>query len=120
MRHFRYLEEEAAPTLESLAKGVKEAGDAANLDWMLMGGVLVFFMQSGFALLESGTVRYKNFQNVMFKNVIDACIGGLVWWAWGFAFAYGDTSEEKGGFIGDHYFFGMGLEKDAKYADWFF
>ena len=46
-------------------------------------------MQAGFALLESGSVRHKNYQNILLKNCMDACIGGLVWWAWGFAFAYG-------------------------------
>lgn len=63
---------------------------------MLIAGVLVFFMQSGFSLLEAGVVRYKNYQNVLLKNCMDACIGGLVWWAWGFALAYGGGN----GFIG--------------------
>lgn len=49
---------------------------------------------------------------------MDACIGGLVWWAWGFAFAYG--APETNSFIGSKYFFGMDLEADGKYADWFF
>jgi Amt family ammonium transporter len=33
----------------------------ANMSWMMIAGVIVFFMQSGFALLESGSVRYKNY-----------------------------------------------------------
>lgn len=78
---------------------------------------MVFFMQSGFALLESGSVRQKNFQNVLLKNCMDACIGGLVWWACGYAFAYGDVD---GGFIGSKYFLGMGLEDGPGYVDWFF
>ena len=40
---------------------------------------------------------------------MDACIGGLVWWAWGFGLAFGDVN---GGFIGTKYFFGAGLEED--------
>jgi Amt family ammonium transporter len=84
---------------------------------MLTAGVIVFFMQSGFALLESGTVRYKNYQNILLKNCMDACIGGLVWWCFGFGIAYGDVD---GGFIGTKYFFGVGMEEDGKYADWFF
>ena len=64
----------------------------ANLLWTLMGGVLVMFMQAGFALLESGSVRFKNYQNILLKNLMDACIGGLVWWAIGFAFAYGNPA----------------------------
>lgn len=78
---------------------------------------MVFFMQSGFALLEAGTVRQKNFQNVLLKNCMDACIGGLVWWACGYGFSYGDVD---GGFIGSKYFFGMGLEEGPGYVDWFF
>jgi len=38
----------------------------------------------------------------MLKNCIDACIGGLVWYGWGYAFAYGNVD---GGFIGTKYFF---------------
>ena len=85
---------------------------------MLIAGVLVFFMQSGFSLLEAGTVRFKNYQNVLLKNCMDACIGGLVWWAWGYAFAYG----EGNGFIGTKYFFGIGFEDEgsAQYGGWFF
>jgi len=70
---------------------------------MLIAGVLVFFMQSGFALLESGTVRFKNNQNILLKNCMDACIGGIIFWLVGFGFAYGS---EKGGFIGSKYFAG--------------
>jgi Amt family ammonium transporter len=79
----------------------------ANMDWMMTAGVIVFFMQAGFAMLESGSVRYKNYQNVLLKNCMDACIGGLVFWAWGYGFAYG---VESGGFIGNKYFFGMNME----------
>lgn len=64
-------------------------------------------MQSGFSLRESGQVRYKNFKNVLLKNVLNACVGGIVWWLWGYGIGFG--SREKGGFIGDKYFFGAGL-----------
>lgn len=84
---------------------------------MLVSGVIVFFMQSGFALLESGTVRFKNNQNVLLKNCMDACIGGIVWWLWGYGLAYGG---EPGGFIGKKYFFGIGMEKEKQYGAWYF
>ena len=84
---------------------------------MLIAGVIVFFMQTGFALLESGTVREKNHQNVLLKNCLDACIGGLVWWAWGFGMAYGEVN---GGFIGKKYYFGKEMEADNQYGAWFF
>ena len=44
-------------------------------------------------------------------------IGGLIWYAWGFGFAYGNVN---GGFIGQKYFVGIGLEEDRKYSDWWF
>jgi len=86
--------------------------------WLLIGGVVVFLMQAGFALLESGAVRFKNFQNVLLKNCMDACMGGIVWWATGFAFAFGDVAESGGGIIGVKYFFGVGAAE--AYTAWFF
>ena len=50
-------------------------------------GALVFFMQAGFGMLEAGSVRTKNTRNILLKNLLDACIGALIWWAWGFAAA---------------------------------
>ena len=102
---------------EATVDPVAEVSKGADLTWLLLAGVLVFFMQSGFALLESGTVRHKNYQNILLKNCMDACIGGLVWWAWGFGFAFGDVN---GGFIGTKYFFGAGLGESGNYGNWFF
>jgi len=119
LTHPRFLggTDDTKLTLESVSKVATEASDGANLAWMLISGVLVFFMQSGFALLESGTVRFKNNQNILLKNCMDACIGGLIYWLVGFGFAYG---AEKGGFIGSKYFAGSDFEKDNKYGEWFF
>ena len=55
--------------------------------YYLFVGSLVFFMQAGFGLLEAGSVRTKNTKNILLKNLLDACIGAIVWWAWGFAAA---------------------------------
>jgi Amt family ammonium transporter len=52
-------------------------------------GILVFFMQAGFALIESGSVRSKNTVNVLMKNYMDTCIGGLVFWLFGFGLMFG-------------------------------
>lgn len=61
----------------------------------------------------------------MLKNVFDALASGVIWFCWGFAFAYGDPKIADGGngFIGTKYFFCIGLDdKDASntYADWWF
>jgi ammonium transporter, Amt family len=54
-------------------------------------------MQAGFSMLESGAVRSKNNINILFKNIIDACVAAFAWWFLGYMFAFGGTA---GGFIG--------------------
>jgi Amt family ammonium transporter len=70
--------------------------------WMAMCVMLVFFMQAGFALLESGTSRAKNSINVLMKNYMDMCLGGLIFWSVGFGLMFGDTST---GWLGTNHFF---------------
>jgi len=64
----------------------------ADVFWLLICGFLVFFMQCGFALLEAGTVRAKNTKNILLKNLLDACVGGLIWYSIGFMVAYDSGS----------------------------
>lgn len=79
---------------------------AVDTIWYVVAGILVFFMQAGFGLLEAGFVRVKNTTNILMKNVLDASLGAVVWWAVGFGFAFGTS---QGGFIGGHSFFpGLG------------
>lgn len=86
--------------------------------WILVSGFLVFFMQAGFAMLEVGTVRSKNAQNILFKNMLDVAIGTILWWLVGYGFAYGDS---KGEFIGGSAFAGHKYDAiDNSYRDWFF
>lgn len=59
----------------------------------------IFLMQSGFAMVEVGSVREKNAQNILIKNLFDACAGALAFWLFGYGFAYGQTGD-MGGFIG--------------------
>ena len=96
-------------------------GAGADAGWIMTAGVIIFFMQSGFALLESGNVRFKNYQNILLKNCMDACIGAMVWWICGFAFAFGLQNDNT--FIGTQYFFANKLgDDDAElgYGFWFF
>ena len=70
----------------------QEAADVqAVLDniWIFIAGCLVFFMQAGFALVEAGLTRAKNVVNIFAKNMADAIIGILAFFARGFAFAFG-------------------------------
>ncbi|CAM9319489.1 unnamed protein product [Chrysoparadoxa australica] len=71
--------------------------------WLMFGAVLVFFMQTGFAMLEVGCVQKKNAKNILVKNVFDASIGALMWYFTGYGFALGDDNYPetgKNGFIG--------------------
>ena len=70
--------------------------------WVFIAGVLVFLMQAGFALLEAGLTRAKNVVNIFAKNIADAIIGILAFFATGYAFAFGETG---GWFIGTDNFF---------------
>ena len=55
--------------------------------YYLFVGSLVFFMQAGFGLLEAGSVRTKNTKNILLKNLLDACLGAVIWWVCGFMIA---------------------------------
>jgi Amt family ammonium transporter len=88
--------------------GVMEATDPAHSDldyvWTILAAALVFFMQAGFALLESGFSRAKNAVNIIMKNVMDASAGALVFFAVGFGLMFGST---WGGYVGTDGFFLM-------------
>ena len=69
--------------------------------WVFIAAVLVFFMQAGFALVESGMTRAKNVINIMAKNLADASVGILAFLAVGYALAFGGS----GAFWGTEGFF---------------
>lgn len=66
-------------------------GDMGML-WMLLSGILVFFMQAGFTLVESGMTSSKNAVNIAMKNLLDICVGSLTYWLVGYSLMYGDTT----------------------------
>ncbi|XP_061358910.1 ammonium transporter 1 member 1 [Gastrolobium bilobum] len=74
---------------------------AVDNTYLLFSAYLVFSMQLGFAMLCAGSVRAKNTMNIMLTNVLDAAAGGLFYYLFGFAFAFGTPSN---GFIGKHFF----------------
>ncbi|TBN01879.1 ammonium transporter [Hyunsoonleella flava] len=71
-------------------------GDMGML-WMLISGILVFLMQAGFTLVESGMTRSKNVVNIAMKNVLDIAVGSLVFWFIGYSLMYGASDS---GWIG--------------------
>src|SRR6266545_2996597 len=62
---------------------------ATNILWLLLAGFLVFFMQAGFALVETGFTRAKNVAHTMLMNMMVFCIGAIGYWICGFAFQFG-------------------------------
>lgn len=62
----------------------------ADTIWVLIAAALVFFMNLGFAAVESGLCRAKNTVNILSKNVIVFCVTSLAFWAVGFGFMFGD------------------------------
>ncbi|MBP7692001.1 MAG: ammonium transporter [Anaerolineales bacterium] len=68
---------------------VQSVTTALNIMWMLLGGFLVFFMQAGFALVETGFTRQKNVAHTMMMNMMVFCIGALGYFLTGFAFQFG-------------------------------
>jgi len=73
-----------------------------NSSWVVITGVLVFLMQAGFALVESGMARAKNSVNVIMKNYMDVCVCSLIFWAIGYGLMFGANS--TGWFGASHFF----------------
>jgi len=61
----------------------------ADYIWTMTAAFLVFFMQAGFAMVETGFTRAKNTVNIIMKNLMDMSIGAIFYWAMGFALMFG-------------------------------
>ncbi|MDY7005185.1 MAG: ammonium transporter [Cyanobacteriota bacterium] len=81
------IQEQVLPNISEASSNVS-LEDAVNNLWVLVAGILVLMMQLGFAMLEAGFSAAKNTVNVLFKNVADACVGIIVYFAFGYAFMY--------------------------------
>lgn len=73
--------------------------------WVLLGGILVFWMQAGFAMVETGFTRSKNAGNIIMKNLMDFALGSLIYWIVGFGIMFG---RDVAGIIGISGFFADG------------
>lgn len=76
---------------------------AVDNTYLLFSAYLVFAMQLGFAMLCAGTVRAKNTMNIMLTNILDAACGGISFYVFGFAFAFGQGGSSNG-FSGANFF----------------
>src|ERR1700730_16534814 len=75
-----------------------------NTVWTLVAAYLVFGMQAGFTMLEAGFCRSRETVNVLMECVVDTCLCGLLFYAWGFAFMFGAGTP----FFGTEFFFLQG------------
>ena len=75
---------------------VSDAKYMADTLLVLIAAFLVFFMQAGFAMVESGFTRAKNAVNILMKNLLDFSMGSIAYWAIGFAIMFGTGSAFMG------------------------
>ena len=85
--------------------------------WIFIAAVLCFLMQAGFGLLEVGSIRAKNAQNVLLKNLLDGCTAALAYWAVGYGLAFGEGGNP---FLGKSYFFLQGYGDTLVYFFFFY
>ncbi|GMV97218.1 MAG: ammonium transporter [Phycisphaerae bacterium] len=78
-----------AVTAESVQAGLEAFTVDVDTVWVLVTAFLVFWMQAGFALVESGLTRAKNTVNILMKNVLDFCFASVVFWFVGFGIMFG-------------------------------
>ncbi|CAN5695196.1 ammonium transporter [soil metagenome] len=87
-----------------------------NTMWVLVAAFLVFFMQAGFMALEAGFARSRESVNIMMECIFDTCMCGVLYYAVGFAFQFGENFH---GVIGKSYFFLQDIPKTYDYAGLF-
>src|SRR5437660_11472566 len=90
------------------ADGYVKAADVVNplnTVWTLLAGCLVFAMQVGFTMLEAGFCRSRETVNVLMECIVDTCLCGVLFFAFGFSFMFSPGN----GLIGYHWFFLQGV-----------
>lgn len=95
----------------------KVFGDSLTAIWMLLTGALVFFMQAGFAMVETGLTRAKNSNNILMKNLMDFSIGAVAFFLVGWGLMYGSQGDSAGKLFGMSDFL---LGSSGDYLSWFF
>jgi len=86
--------------------------------WTLLAAFLVFFMQAGFAMVETGFTRAKNAGNIIMKNLMDFSIGSIAFWLVGFGIMFG--AAKLGGLFGTDGFFLTGGNPATSEGQWTF
>jgi Amt family ammonium transporter len=84
--------EDAISTISSNKEAIDLLQSNLNYVWTLIAACLVFFMQAGFAMVESGFTRAKSAVNIMMKNLMDFSMGSMAFWAIGFGIMFGTSN----------------------------
>ena|SRR5258708_26224539 len=99
---------------------VYSAKNAVSAVWIMVCTGMIFLMQVGFALVESGSVRRKNSSSILVKNMYNVVVGIIGYWLIGYGLSFGDVRI----FIGQkkEYFASSGFEKleENNYLTWIF
>ena len=108
--HPAFADDTTAPAAAAAAAAATPPPDPAyvnpiNTMWTVIAAFLVFFMQAGFMGLEAGFARTRETVNVLLEGIVDTCLCGILFWAWGFAFMFSTGN----GFIGHQWFFLQGV-----------
>jgi len=85
--------------MEEITNNIEEIRGIMGALWIILAGILVFFMQAGFTLVEVGFTRSRNAVNIVMKNLSDLVIGSIGFWAVGYSLMYG-SELIAGGFLG--------------------
>ena len=80
---------------------ILDLATSMDIGWTLVAAALVFFMQAGFAMVETGFTRAKNAGNIIMKNLMDFSLGTPIFWIVGFGIMFGAANPFFGGF---HFF----------------
>jgi Amt family ammonium transporter len=110
----------AAPQTDQEGMALSQIADDLqnniNIVWTSIAAFLVFFMQAGFAMVESGFTRAKNTINIMMKNLMDFSIGTVAFFLIGFGLMFGATN----GLFGTTHFLAKGIDVMGKDWEWTF
>lgn len=88
---------QTTPTLEELSQATQELKVGIDTMWVMVAGMLVFFMNAGFCMLETGFCRQKNAVNVLSKNLIVFALSTIAFWFLGFGLMFGNGNGFMGG-----------------------
>ena len=83
---------DAEARIAELEGMVAELSTSIDVFFVLVMGVICFLLQAGFGLLEVGSIRAKNAQNIMLKNLMDAAVAAISYYLFGYSIAYGKFS----------------------------